>query len=103
MSEGSSSVAIPQSIDAGHVGAELIIHLDITALIHFDPCVFQTEVIGIRHATDREKHMRADNNFIAATAINMHGYFVAPFFQPDALGIEPGSDAFGFENRFDGF
>src|SRR5262247_3787132 len=103
MSEGSSSVAITKSIDAGHIGTKLIVHLDVTAMIHFNPRLFQTEVIGIRHTSDREKHMRAGHNLIPATALNMHDYLVAPFFQSDALSAQPNFDAFVFENRFDGF
>src|SRR5438445_11544671 len=81
MSEGSSSVAITQRINAGHIGAKLIINLDVTALIDFNPGLFQTEVVGVRHTTDCEKRMRADDSLIAAAAINLHGHFVAAFFK----------------------
>src|SRR6266581_7720993 len=47
MSEGASSVAITQRIDAGHIGAKLIVNLDVTALIDFDPGMSQTEVAGV--------------------------------------------------------
>src|SRR5213082_190720 len=103
MSEGSASVAITQRINAGHIGAKLIINLDVTALIYLNPGVFQTEVLGVRHATDCEKRMRADDSLIAAAAINLHGHFVAAFFKGDAFRAQTDVDAFAFENRFDVF
>src|SRR2546423_9371565 len=103
MSEGSSSVAITQRIDAGHIGAKLIINLDVTALIYLNPGMFQTEVIGVRHTTDCQKRMRADDSLIAAAAINLHGHFVAAFFKADAFGAQTDLDTFAFENCFDVF
>src|SRR5438132_8335320 len=103
MSEGSSSVAITQRIDAGHIGAKLIINLDVTALIYPNPGVFQTEVVGVRHTTDCEKRMRADDSLVAAAAINLHGHFVAAFFKGDAFSAQTDLDTFAFENCFDGF
>src|SRR5206468_566748 len=103
MSEGSLSVAITQRINAGHIGAKLIINLDVTALIDFNPGLFQTEVVGVRHTTDCEKRMRADDSLIAAAASNLHGHFVAAFFKGDAFSAQTDLDAFAFENRFDVF
>src|SRR5207249_11450724 len=103
MSEGSASVAITQRINAGHVGAKLIVNLDVPALIDSNPGLFQTEVVGVRHATDCEKRMRADDSLIAAAAINLHRHFVAAFFKGDAVSIQTDLDAFAFENRFDVF
>src|SRR5215469_9475973 len=101
MSEGSASVAITQRINAGHIGAKLIVNLDVTVLINFDPGLFQTEVVGVRHTTDCEKRMRADNSFIAAAAINLHGHFVAAFFKAHAISAQTDLDTFAFENCFD--
>src|SRR5437879_2985345 len=103
MSEGSSSVAITQRINTKHIGAKLIINLDVTALIDFNPGVFQTEVVGVRHTTDREKRMRADDSLIAAAAIDLHGHFVAAFFKGDAFSTQTDLDTFAFENCFDVF
>src|SRR5438552_2487899 len=103
MSEGSSSVAITQRINAGHIGAKLIINLDVTVLIYLNPGVFQTEVVDVRHTTDCEERMRADNSLIAAAAINLHGHFVAAFFKADALSPETDLDTFAFEDCFDVF
>src|SRR4029453_5777614 len=103
MSEGSSSVAIPQRINAGHIGAELIINLDVTALIDFNPGMFQTEIVGVRHTTDCEKGMRADDSLIAAAAINLHRHFVTPFFKNDAFSAQTDLYTFDLENRFDVF
>src|SRR3989440_6214518 len=103
MSKGSSSVAITQRINAGHIGAKLIINLDVTALIYLNPGMFQTEVVGVRHTTDCEKRMRADDSLIAAAAINLHGHFVAAFFKADAFSAQTDLDAFAFENCFDVF
>src|SRR5436189_4373602 len=103
MSEGSSSVAITQRINAGHISAKLNVNLDVTTLIDFNPGLFQTEVVGVRHTTDCEKRMRADNSLIAAAAINLHSHFVAAFFKADAFRAQPDLDAFAFENRFDVF
>src|SRR5882757_221936 len=103
MSEGSASVAIPQRINAGYVRAKLIINLDVTALIDFDPGLFQTEGVGVRHTTDCEKRMRADDSLIAAAAINLHGHFVAAFFKADAFSLQTDLDTFAFQNRFDVF
>src|SRR5437762_9208057 len=103
MSEGSSSVAITQRINAGHIGAKLIINLDVTALIYLNPGMFQTEVVGIRHTTYCEKRMRADDSLVAAAAINLRGHFVATFFKGDAFRAQTDLDTFAFENCFDVF
>src|SRR5437870_5996811 len=98
MSEGSSSVAITQRINAGHIGAKLIINLNVAALIDFNPGLFQTEVVGVRHATDCEKRMRADDGLVAAAAINLHGHFVAAFFKADAFSALTDLDTFAYVN-----
>src|SRR5213592_3483316 len=103
MSEGASSVAIAQRINAGHIGAKLIVNLDVTALVDFNPGVFQAEVVGVRHTTDSEKDMRADDSLIAAAAINLHCHLVAAFFKADAVSVQTDLDTFVFENRFDIF
>src|SRR5437667_274286 len=97
MSEGSSTVAITQRINAGHIGAKLIINLDVTALIDFNPGTFQTEVVGVRHTTDCEKRMRSDDSLIAAAAINLHGYSVAAFFKGDAFSAQTDLNTFALE------
>src|SRR6266567_4390290 len=103
MSKGSSSVAITQRINTKHIGAKLIVNLDVTALIYFNPGMFQTEVVGVRDTTDCEKRMRADDSLIAAAAINLHGHFVAAFFKADAFSAQTDLNAFAFENCFDVF
>src|SRR6267154_2703940 len=103
MSEGSASVAITQRINAGHIGAKLIVDLDVTALINFNPGLFQTEVVGVWHATDCEKRMRADDSLVAAAAINLHGHFFAASFKGDAFSPQTDLDTFAFENCFDVF
>src|SRR6516225_4661321 len=101
MSESSASVAITQRVNAGHIGAKLIVNLDVTALVHLDRGVFHTEVVGVRHTTDCEERMRADDNLIAAAAFHLHGYFSAAFFKADAFRVQTELDTFAFENRFD--
>src|SRR5207248_4451797 len=96
-------VAITQRINAGHIRAKLIVNLDVTALIYLNPGLFQTEVVGVRHPTDCEKRMRADDTLIAAAAINLHGHFAAAFFKGDAFSAQTDLDTFAFENRFDVF
>src|SRR5207247_5708217 len=103
MSEGSASVAITQRINARHIGVKLIIDPDVTALVDFNPGLFEAEVIGVRHTTDCEKRMRADDSLIAAAAINLHGHFVAAFFKADAFSAQTDLDIFAFENCFDVF
>src|SRR5262245_33408049 len=100
MSEGSAPVAITERINTGHVGAKLIINLDVTALIDFNPGLFDTEVAGVRHATDCEERMRADDSLIAAAAINLHGHFVAAFVKADAFSTQTDLNAFTFDNFF---
>src|SRR5215510_10098911 len=103
MSEGSASVAIAQRINADHIGAKLIVNLDVTALFHLNPGMLQTEVVGVRYATDGEKRMRADDSFVAAVALNLHGHFVAAFFKADAFSVQTDVDTLAFENCFDVF
>src|SRR6266513_1311709 len=103
MSEGSASVAITQRMNAGHIGAKLIVNLDVTALVDVNSGLFQTEVVGVGHTTDCEKRMRADDTLIAGAAINLHGYFVAAFFKGDAFSPQTDLDTFAFENCFDVF
>src|SRR5207244_10668041 len=101
MSEGSSTVAITQRINAGHIGAKLIINLDVTALIYLNPGMFQTEVVGVWHTADCEKRMRADDSLIAVAALNLHGHFVAAFLNGDAFSAQTDLDSVAFVNRFD--
>src|SRR5437879_13163424 len=103
MSEGPASVAITHRINTKHIGAKLIINLDVTALVYLNPGMFHTEVVGVRYATDCEKRMRANDNLIAAAAINLHGHFVAAFFKGDAFSTQTDLDTFAFENCFDVF
>src|ERR1700745_2753787 len=103
MSERSASVAIDERINARHIGAKLIVNLDVTTLVDFNPGMFQTEIVGVRHTTDCEKDMGADDSLIAAVAINLHGYFVAAFFGGDAFSAQSDLDPFVFENCFDVF
>src|SRR4029453_16562932 len=103
MSEGSLSVAITQRINTGHIGAKLIINLDVTALIDLNPGMFHTEVVGVRPPTDREKRMGAEDSLIPAAAINLHGHFVAAFFKADAFSAQTDLDTFAFEDCFDVF
>src|SRR5262249_36242095 len=103
MSESAASVAVTQRINAGHIGAKLIVNLDVTALIYLNPGLFQTEVVGVRHATDCEEHMRADDSLIAAAALNLNSHFVAAFFKADAFSVQTDVDTFAFENRFNVF
>src|SRR5207244_10665133 len=70
---------------------------------HFKPTMLQAEVVGVRHATDCEQRVRADDSLIAAAAINLHGYFVAAFFKADAFSVQTNLDTFAFENCFDVF
>ena len=79
---------IARCVDVFYIGAKLIVNLDVTTLVDFNPGMFQTEIVGIRHATDCEKDMGADDSLIAAAAINLHGYFVAAFFEGDAFSAE---------------
>ena len=103
MRESSSPVTIAQSIDARHVGLELTIHLDITALIHCDAGVFQTEVSRVRHAADREKQIRADDCLVVATAFEIDSNFGTVFCCSDAFSVKSDIDAFILEDFFDGF
>src|SRR5215510_383337 len=103
MREGSAPIAITQRKNAGHTGAKLIINLDVTALINFNPGMLQTEVVGVRHTTDCEKRMRADDSLIPAAAINLHRNFVAAFFKTDAFSVQTDLDTLAFENCFDVF
>ena len=45
----------------GTLVLELVIDLDVAALIHCDAGVFQTEIVGVRHAAHGEKQMRSDD------------------------------------------
>ena len=84
MSEGSASVAITQHINAGHIRTKLTVNLDVAAPVHLNARVFKAEIIRVRHATDFEKHMRADDSRIAALAIKPRDHAVAAFFKADA-------------------
>src|SRR5215468_6295379 len=103
MSKSAASVAITQRINTGHISAKLIVNLDVTALIHLKPGLFQTEVVGVRHATDCEKHVRTDDRLIAAAAINLHGHSRPSFFKTDAFSAQTDLDTYAFENCFDVF
>src|SRR5437762_14285097 len=97
MSEGASSVAIAQRINAGHTGAKLIVNLDVTALVDLNPGVFQAEGVGVRHTTDSEKGTRTNDCLVAAAAINVDGHFGGAFLKAGAFRAPTDPDTFVFE------
>ena len=103
MRESTSPIAIAQSVDTGHIGAELIIHLDVATLIDGDARIFQAEVIGVRHPAYCKKRMRTDDCLIAAGAIEIDGHLLGAFLHGDAFSAQSDVDAFVLEDCPDGF
>jgi hypothetical protein len=61
----------------------------------------QSEVVGIRHAPDREKQMRSRLAWAALLAAQAHGQPLGFALQRDALGVQPQLDAFVSQEGLD--
>ena len=55
MGEGAPPVAIPQGPDAGYVGAQLIVDLDVAAGVDGNACLIETEIVRVRPPADRKQ------------------------------------------------
>src|SRR3954451_23956655 len=65
-----AAVAIAQSPDAGHIGSQLVVNRDVSALIDGNPDLVKTQVACVGNAPHREKNMRTE--YIRCTFLTIH-------------------------------
>ena len=61
MRKGTFAVAVPKRPDDGDIGAQLIVDLDVAALIDYQAGFIHPEIVGVRATADRQQKMRADD------------------------------------------
>ena len=94
--EGAAAVAFAERPDAGHVGGEAVVDLDIAALVGRDPGRLQAEIVGIGPAADGEQDMAALDLGRAVGAVEADRRAGE---QPDAFGAGADDDPLGLEDR----
>ena len=57
VSESASAVTVSKSPDARDVGLQLVVHLDVAAMIDGDSGAVEPEVIGVRPPPDRQQYV----------------------------------------------
>ena len=103
VSEGAAAVAIAQRPDALNVSAKLVIDCDVTALVPRDPGFFETEIVRVWDAPDREQDMCPAHLALARSAIDLRDRLLVFPTKTDALRIQPKLDFFACENFLDRF
>ncbi len=86
MGEGAPAVAVAERPDTRHRGLQLIVDLDIAALVGLHPGMVEPEIAGIGHASHRHQDMAGKDRGRALGAVEPH-------FDPVAFGRK--ADAFG--------
>src|SRR6516162_7148632 len=61
MREGTFAVAITERPDARYGGAQLIVDLNVTALVDSDARLVETEIVGVRAAPYRQQQVRTSH------------------------------------------
>src|SRR3954468_15194103 len=70
MGEGALAVAVAQGPHVRIAGAERLVDLDIAALVLGNPGALEAEIVGVRHAPDREQQVRPADARFAFLAID---------------------------------
>src|SRR6266478_1642691 len=78
--EGATTVAIPERPDPRHVGAQLIVDLDITALVNGDAGLVQAKIVGVRAPANTQQEMGADDLRLGSTGLDGHRDLLALLF-----------------------
>jgi len=74
--EGSATVAVAEGVDAGDVGAELVVDEDVAVVVGGDVGVVEAQVLGVRGAADGEEDVRADDGRGVGSAVGADTYAV---------------------------
>src|SRR5213075_2297251 len=68
--KGTAAVAVAQSPDARHIGLQLIVNRDVSALIGDNPRLIETQVACVGDAPHREKNARSE--YLRRTFLTIH-------------------------------
>mmetsp|Transcript_10061 Transcript_10061/g.29650 ORF Transcript_10061/g.29650 Transcript_10061/m.29650 type:complete len:469 (+) Transcript_10061:123-1529(+) len=90
VSEHGPTDAVADSPDAGHVGLELVVHLDGAAGPHLDAHVLEPEALRVGHAADGDEHDVHVQRLLLARLVRLDGErdAVAGALALDHLGVE---------------
>ena len=70
VSEGSAAVAVAHRVDAGDVGAELVVYGDVAALVCGDAGFIEAEVVGVGGAAHGEQDVGAMDGWLAVVTVD---------------------------------
>ena len=92
-----SAIAVSHRPDARHVGAQLIVHLNIAVRINGDAGLVQSKVVRIRPPTDRHQHMSSNDLRNLPGQFDLHGNRVSLLLDTDHLAADAHVDVFLLE------
>ncbi len=101
MRKPASSVAVTERPDARHVGAQLVVHNDVPALILNHTRLFKAKVVRVGAASHRQKEVRPIDLGGAIGAVHANSYSIVPFRNADTFCMEADVNAFGLEDVVD--
>src|SRR5262249_17262473 len=84
------------------VGAQLIVHLDISARVGGNAGLVEAKVVGVRPPADREQHVRSDDLSRLPVRLNPYGDGASLLLHTDDLAVYAHVDAFLAEEIGDG-
>lgn len=95
MCEGTAAVAIAERPNAGNVGSEPVVNLDVPARVRLDASRFETEVVGVRSAPHCKQDVRADRRGLAFFTVESNLDALLVLRQTDALRAGADVDTLG--------
>jgi hypothetical protein len=98
MGERTTAVAIPESPNAGHIGSETIIHLNIAASIGCDSGLVQPEIVGVRPPSHGEEQMGTDHRARSLGTSELYSNIRSVTFDRNALRVDAHVNSFVFQN-----
>ena len=102
VSEGAAAVAVAEGVDAGDVGAELIVNEDVAVFVCGDASTVEAEVLRVGGAPDGEEDVGAGDGRVVGFGAGGAGLDTQWMRgEVDAFGVEVDGDAFGFEDAED--
>ena len=99
MGEGAAPVAVAQRPDASHVGAQLVIDLDVAAGISPDPGAVESQIVRVGPPSDRQEQVRPSDLGSPLGAIEPHDDIAVPFRDADTFRVQAEIDALAGQER----
>ena len=98
MGKRAFAIAVTQRPDARNIGAQLIVHLDIAGFIGFHAGFVQSQVAGVRHASDCKQQVGSDYLPARIGTVQADSDAVAFLMRGHAFRVQAEQDAFSFED-----